>query len=141
MRKLSYVLMLAAAVFGLAMLILMFKHTVWPWLEIHTGTVNESGPYYGFWSGFGSDIGEATIILGLVTAGRHLNCVTQGCWRIALHKSKDPKTGVEYRQCHRHHPDLKDHAHPHFWQHHFTDEHLADVHQRIKDDRAADPMQ
>ena len=21
------------------------------WLAVHTGTVNESGPYYGFWSG------------------------------------------------------------------------------------------
>jgi hypothetical protein len=25
------------------------------WLAVHTGTVNEPGPYYGFWSGFGSD--------------------------------------------------------------------------------------
>lgn len=20
------------------------------WLQVHTGTINESGPYYGFWS-------------------------------------------------------------------------------------------
>jgi hypothetical protein len=25
------------------------------WPAVHTGTVNEPGPYYGFWSGFGSD--------------------------------------------------------------------------------------
>jgi len=28
------------------------------WLAVHTGTVNEPGPYYGFWSGFGSDLAE-----------------------------------------------------------------------------------
>jgi hypothetical protein len=32
------------------------------WLAVHTGTVNEPGPYYGFWSGFGSDIAEFGII-------------------------------------------------------------------------------
>jgi hypothetical protein len=26
------------------------------WLQVHTGTINEAGPYYGFWSGFGSDL-------------------------------------------------------------------------------------
>jgi hypothetical protein len=26
------------------------------WLAVHTGTVNEPGPYYAFWSGFGSDL-------------------------------------------------------------------------------------
>jgi hypothetical protein len=26
------------------------------WLQLHTGTINEPGPYYGFWSGFGSDL-------------------------------------------------------------------------------------
>lgn len=138
MRRLAYILVLGAAVFGLAMLILFFKHDVWPWLEVHTGTVNESGPYYGFWSGFGSDIGEATLITGLIISARHVNCVTRGCWRIALHKVKDPTTGVEYRQCHRHHPDLKDHAHAHWWQHHFTPEHMADVHARVADSRSPD---
>jgi len=32
------------------------------WLAVHTGTVDEAGPYYGFWSGFGSDLGEAALI-------------------------------------------------------------------------------
>jgi hypothetical protein len=35
---------------------------------VHTGTINESGPYYGFWSGFGSDIEEFGI-LGAIGAG------------------------------------------------------------------------
>jgi hypothetical protein len=29
------------------------------WLAVHTGTVNEPGPYYGFWSGFGSNLTES----------------------------------------------------------------------------------
>jgi hypothetical protein len=32
------------------------------WLQVHTGTVNEPGPYYGFWSGFGSDLEEFGIL-------------------------------------------------------------------------------
>jgi hypothetical protein len=35
------------------------------WLQLHTGTVNESGPYYGFWSGFGSDLEEFGILGGI----------------------------------------------------------------------------
>ena len=69
------------------------------WIEIHTGTVNESGPYYGFWSGFGSDIGEVTILTGLIMGLRHVNCHESGCWRIGHHV---PESGV--RACHKHHP-------------------------------------
>ena len=38
------------------------------WLQVHTGTINESGPYYGFWSGFGSDLEEFGV-LGAIGAG------------------------------------------------------------------------
>lgn len=55
------------------------------WLAVHTGTVNESGTYYGFWSGFGSDLGELAIIGGLIQMYRKHNCHTQGCWRIGKH--------------------------------------------------------
>ena len=56
------------------------------WLQIHTGTVNEPGPYYGFWSGFGSDLEEFGI-LGAIGAAiyslfRKYNCHEPGCWRI-----------------------------------------------------------
>jgi hypothetical protein len=37
------------------------------WLAVHTGTINESGPYYGFWSGFGSDLTEFGVIGVLAT--------------------------------------------------------------------------
>ena len=50
----------------------MFAH-LWYWIEVHTGTVNESGPYYGFWSGFGSDIAEVALIGGLIHMARARN--------------------------------------------------------------------
>lgn len=76
------------------------------WLAIHTGTVNESGPYYGFWSGFGSDIGEATLIgavsVGVYTGVRKVNCHTKGCWRIGHHLLE----GTPYHLCKHHHPEV-----------------------------------
>lgn len=56
------------------------------WLAVHTGTVNEPGPYYGFWSGFGSDIAEFGNIGAIATAAyqlvRKFNCHEPGCWRV-----------------------------------------------------------
>jgi hypothetical protein len=48
------------------------------WLAVHTGTSNEAGPYYAFWSGFGSDLSEAALL-------RKHNCHSRGCWRIGRH--------------------------------------------------------
>ncbi|HEY5092403.1 MAG TPA: hypothetical protein VII60_03990 [Acidimicrobiales bacterium] len=70
------------------------------WFQVHTGTINESGPYYGFWSGFGSDIGEATIVVGLVTVYRHHNCHVKGCARLGRRVD-----GTPYVACPKHHPD------------------------------------
>lgn len=72
----------------------------WWWIEVHTGTVNESGPYYAFWSGFGSDIAEIALVGAIYTAARHANCHVQHCWRIGK-----PVDGTPYRACHLHHPD------------------------------------
>ena len=74
----------------------------WHWIEVHTGTVNESGPYYGFWSGFGSDIGEILILGGVVQLYRKHNCHVKGCYRIARH----PVQGTDYIVCKKHHPNL-----------------------------------
>lgn len=74
-----------------------FRH----WLAVHTGTVNEPGPYYGFWSGFGSDIGEVTIIGGIAAIYVRHNCHVKHCWRIGRH----PVEGTAYVTCRRHHPD------------------------------------
>jgi hypothetical protein len=77
------------------------------WLQIHTGIVNEPGPYYGFWSGFGSDIEEFGI-LGAIGAAMYqlvkkYNCHEPGCWRIGNH----PAAGGQFHLCYHHHPDFQ----------------------------------
>jgi len=76
------------------------------WLAVHTGTVNEPGPYYGFWSGFGSDIAEFGI-LGAIATGvyqtvKKYNCHEPGCWRVGTH----PAAAGQFLLCYRHHPDF-----------------------------------
>jgi hypothetical protein len=76
------------------------------WLGVHTGTINESGPYYGFWSGFGSDLAEFGI-LGAIGTGiyqlvKKYNCHEPGCWRVGTH----PAAGGQFLLCYRHHPDF-----------------------------------
>lgn len=51
---------------------------VWHFLLWVTGVSNVSGRWYGFWSGFGSDL---PIFGGLALYLRHHNCHQQGCWR------------------------------------------------------------
>lgn len=75
---------------------------VWHWIEVHTGTINESGPYYGFWSGFGSDISEIALFGGVLAGIRHINCHVTGCKRIRTHQV--PRT--PYRACRQHHPNV-----------------------------------
>ena len=77
------------------------------WLAVHTGTINESGPYYGFWSGFGSDLTEFGII-GVIGTGiyqlvKRYNCHEPGCWRVGTH----PAAGGQFVLCYRHHPDFQ----------------------------------
>jgi hypothetical protein len=69
------------------------------WLAVHSGTVDEPGPYYGFWSGIGSDIGELALVGGMATLVRHRNCEVHGCWRLGRHQ-----TAAGHRVCRRHHP-------------------------------------
>lgn len=74
------------------------------WLWVHTGTGNEPGSYYGFWSGFGSDIGELTIVTAIFTSIAHAarvnNCEVHRCWRLGRHS-----TAAGHKVCRRHHPD------------------------------------
>lgn len=67
------------------------------WLAIHTGTLNEGGPYYAAWSGWVSDIGEVAIIGGVFQLAHHHNCHQKGCWRIGRHVTKDG-----YKLCRTH---------------------------------------
>ena len=77
------------------------------WLEVHTGTINESGPYYGFWSGFGSDLAEFGIIGAIGTCFYQLfkkyNCHEPGCWRVGIH----PAAGGRFALCYKHPPDYR----------------------------------
>ena len=97
--------LVCAAVAGLA--IWLHAALVGHWLQVHTGIINESGPYYGFWSGFGSDIEEFGI-LGAIGAAvyqlvKKYNCHEPGCWRIGNH----PAAGGQFVLCYRHHPDYR----------------------------------
>jgi hypothetical protein len=68
------------------------------------GIDNESGRWYAFWSGFGSDLGELGIV-GAILASlgawwhRH-NCHVDGCRKIGRHKVE----GTEWVVCQGHHP-------------------------------------
>ena len=80
-------------------------HALQHWLAIHTGTLNEPGPYYGFWSGFGSDLAEFAaafaFITGAVVSYRHKNCHVKGCLRLGRH----PAAGGQFTVCRKHSPD------------------------------------
>lgn len=58
------------------------------WLYHYFG-IGGSGPWYAFWSGTGSDIGEITIVGGVVAMVRHINCVHTPCWRLSRHVTAD----------------------------------------------------
>lgn len=91
----------AAAVLGVPFLI-AWHEQLWWWIEVHTGTVNEAGPWYAFWSGFGSDLGELAIVGGLAAMVRKHNCHRDGCWRIGRHVVD----GTPW--CNRHHGAARD---------------------------------
>lgn len=69
-------------------------------LAVFFGLTNPSGHAYAFWSGIGSDIGELTIIGGLIAIYRKHNCHARGCWRVGRLQVE----GTPYVVCHRHHP-------------------------------------
>jgi hypothetical protein len=60
------------------------------------GLDNLSGPYYGFWSGFGSDLAEFALLGTLFGLYRHHKCAS--CWRLGHH----PVKGTPYETCHKH---------------------------------------
>jgi hypothetical protein len=90
-----------------AILVIVLVGGVRHWAALHTGVLN-GGPdhYYNFWSGIGSDLGEATLIsavgIGVYTGLRKVNCHTKGCWRIGKH----PLSGTPYILCRHHHPHV-----------------------------------
>ena len=105
-RPIVTVGLISAAVAGVAIWVIHAR-LVGHWLQVHTGTVNEPGPYYGFWSGFGSDLTEFGVIGAIATAVyqlfRKYNCHYPGCWRVGNH----PAAGGQFSLCYRHHPDYR----------------------------------
>lgn len=75
------------------------------WLSHALGLDNLSGPYYGFWSGSGSDITELALLGGLVNLARRHNCHQRRCMRVGHHPWKEPQTGLTHMLCRKHHPD------------------------------------
>jgi hypothetical protein len=85
----------------------MRAHVVDHWLAVHTGTNDTSGVYYGFWSGFGSDLAEFGI-LGAIGTGvyqlvKKYNCHEPGRWRVGTHPAADG----QFLLCYRDHPDYQ----------------------------------
>ncbi len=124
-RKLVLGLLLILLVVGVALVIAFFD-AVRHWLALHTGTLH-GGPdlYYNFWSGFGSDLGEATLIsavgIGVYTGVRKVNCHTKGCWRIGHHALE----GTPYILCRHHHPGVPTKGASH--------EHILEQHRKYKE--------
>jgi hypothetical protein len=103
---------------------MMWWHAIQHWLASVTGSENTPGtpPNYNFWSGFGSDIAEVTILIGLISLYKKKNCHKRWCWRIGHHDYKDPDTGLTYMLCRAHHPD-----HP---GRHLSADIIASIHRR-----------
>jgi hypothetical protein len=112
-------LVVAAGIVVLAVFFAEVRH----WIALHTGILN-GGPdkYYNFWSGFGSDLGEATLIsavgIGVYTGVRKVNCHSRGCWRIGHHALD----GTPYILCKHHHPNVPSRG--------ATHEHILEEHRR-----------
>ena len=68
------------------------------WLQfLHPGQLRDQGGYW-FWSGLGSDFGEATIVAAVLATFRHHNCHVKGCYRLGHH---DQSVGAP--ACTKHH--------------------------------------
>jgi hypothetical protein len=91
------------------------------------GVDDLSGPWYGFWSGFGSDLGELAIVGALLGAYRRHTCHVDSpryCWRPGRH----PVEGTPYRACKRHHPAVPRQV---------SAEHIADAHTDAQEGQSA----
>ena len=105
-RPIIVVGLTCAALVGIALWVVHARQVDY-WLQLHTGTINEPGPYYGFWSGFGSDLEEFGILGGIAAGVYQLvkkhNCHEPGCWRVGQYPAADG----QFMLCYRHHPDYR----------------------------------
>ena len=71
------------------------------WLAHVLGIDDVSGKWYGFWSGFGSDISEVALIGAVLGAWHKHNCHQGRCWRLGRHTVD----GTPW--CNRHHQQAR----------------------------------
>lgn len=119
------------AVVVMFVVILIVSAGIRNWFALHTGVLKGGpDPYYNFWSGIGSDIGEVTLIsavgIGLYTGVRKVNCHSKRCWRIGHHALE----GTPYILCRHHHPDVPNGG--------ATHEHILSEHHKHKLAQAAE---
>jgi hypothetical protein len=80
----------------------------WYWPQVRDeffvllGSRNESGGWYGVWSGFGGALPDVMIGTALAAWYWHRNCHVRRCWRLGRH----PVDGTPYITCRRHHPRI-----------------------------------
>jgi hypothetical protein len=75
---------------------------MWHWLLAVTGARDETGGWYGFWSGFGGSVPDFLIVASIAGFLLHRNCHVHRCWRLGRHQVD----GTPFVTCRRHHPDL-----------------------------------
>jgi hypothetical protein len=96
-RIITWALALIVVVFVIVMI--AFWTDTAHWFLRYTGADEESGSWYGFWSGFGGSIPDFLIIGSIITIYRHHNCHVNGCLRLGK-----PVEGTPYLACPIHHP-------------------------------------
>lgn len=87
--------------------------TIWHWFQevlgMNIGIPGHTPRWYNFWSGFGSDLGEAALLVSLY----HLFAMTRcheggdgfrGCPRHGKYEFTDNSTGITHKLCSKHHP-------------------------------------
>ena len=120
-RRIVLLTVAGMVVVFLAVSLSLWFHQIIVHLSQETGTSNSSSRAYGFWSGFGSDLGELALIGGVWMGLRKLNCHVKGCWRIGHHSLE----GTPYVVCRKHHPDVPDKG--------ASLHHIHDMHRRAKE--------
>lgn len=98
--------LIALALLAAVGLVVANHEAIWRWMVAVSGAQNESGHWYGWWSGSGADLGELTLVtavsVGVWTGVRKANCGAKGCWRIGHHNYE--MDGVTHHLCRKHHP-------------------------------------
>jgi len=79
---------------------------LWHWFLQVTGTDDEAGRWYAFWSGFGADFAEGAIFLSIPAC---ITATMSNCWRLALKAGLGRVEGTHYETCHKH-TNKEDHA-------------------------------